>query len=357
MIDGTLLLPNFNNEHVLPLAFDNLRRRVDCTRLKIIAVDDGSEDNGLRVLKREIPKCRFAASEIIERPHEGIVPTLNAGLRAAETDLVFRIDGDALVITDNWVQRMKQFLSQPQIGLVGGQTIFDSGLVHGLGRSVISESGLHDIGTFIIEPAGRRTLDSNVWRPFRTFDRGNPCEVDTILATCVGFRREDAIAIGGFDQRFNPVWIEDDDFGIALRAAGRKVVMDPSIHVLHKVSIRGSRAPGVQKQQRLSGPSEDALSVFKSWLLKYTTHTLAQRQVNFSPAKGKFFVGQKDWRSSVLTNHYSAWRDKWKFDPLNPDLEGVLERYYETEICWKYNRELFLKGCRAIRKAVESPGQ
>ena len=357
MIDSSLLLPNYNNEFVLPHTFAHLRKQIDCSRVKLVAVDDGSEDDGLRVLKEEASRSGFAGVEIIEREHEGIVSALNAGMEAIDTEFTFRIDGDALVMTPGWIERMKRFLAHPAIGIVGGHTIFDSGLVHGFGRTVLSEYGLHDRGVYPIEPIGSRTFDFNVWRPFARFPDGAPFECDAVLATCIAYRTEDAKAFGCYDPRFNPVWIEDDDFGLAMRKHGKKVVVDPSIHILHKVSIRGSRTP--KNEQKAQQPVRQMLTAkpwtaFKNDIQRYFTHALFPRKVNFSPIKGKMFYNQvtTDWRSGVLSGHYKNWKDKWGFDPLNPLMDSVLDAHFETELCWRYNRELYLKGRKAIESVV-----
>lgn len=351
MLDSSILLPNYNNEFVLPHTFAHLRKQIDCSRVKLVAVDDGSEDDGLRVLKEEAQRSGFGAVEIIELEHEGIVSALNAGMQAIDTEFTFRIDGDALVMTPDWVERMKRFLKHPDIGIVGGHTIFDSGLVHGFGRSIMSEHGLHDRGTYPVEPLGGRTFDFNVWRPFARFPEGLPYESDAVLATCIAYRTEDAKAFGCYDPRFNPVWIEDDDFGLAMRKSGKKVVIDPAIHILHKVSLRGSRTPKKEQTQQVR-------QIFKTkpWIRmkndfqRYLTHALFPRKVNFSPMKGKMFYNQvtTDWRSTVLTSHYANWEEKWGFHPLNPNFESLLAQYYETELCWRYNHTRYENGRKAI---------
>jgi hypothetical protein len=239
------------------------------------------------------------------------------------------------------------------VGLVGGHTIFDSGNVHGFGRSVISEQGLLDVGTFPLEPIGKRTLDSNVWRPNIEFPGGRPYETDTVLATCVGFRLEDAKAIGGYDSRFNPVWIEDDDFGLAMRRAGKKVIVDPELRILHKVSLRGSRIPGevqnhsVQKKRKVARGS--LWTAFKRNL----NHAMKPLPVNVTPVKGILCFGTTEWRQKVLLSHYQRWNEKWGFDPLNPDMESVFDQYYDTELCWRYNRARFLRGRELITRVAE----
>ena len=41
----------------------------------------------------------------------------------------------------------------------------------------------------------------------------------------------------------------------------------------------------------------------------------------------------------LLGRHFAHWREKWGFDPLNPDMDEVLRRYGGTEVCWRYDED------------------
>lgn len=347
---GTILLPNFNNERVLPFTFAAMRRTLDCERLRLIVVDDGSEDDGVRVIKEESVHCGFASVELLECAHRGVVSAVNEGIRATKTPLVFRIDGDALVQTPDWTTRMARCLSHSQIGLVAGHTIFDSGLLHSRGRQVVVESGLHDLGTCPCEPAGLRTLDSNVWRPPCSFRDGELYETDSALATCIGFRLDDALEVGLFDTRFDPVWIEDDDFGLALRKLGRKVVIDPNIHILHRTSLRDPREPGMLQTYEASDTGlrrEKMRRQIARWI-RLVEHLVQPREIEFGSGGSRVFFGGSDWQINILLKHYQNWQEKWGFNPLNPSMESIFNSYYDGEICWRYNRDLYVKGRRLL---------
>ncbi|BET66022.1 hypothetical protein ASA1KI_09400 [Opitutales bacterium ASA1] len=337
MVDGTLLLPNYNNAGVLPEAFAAIRRNLDCSRLHLVAVDDGSEDGGAEILKVEACRSGFASVEILERRHEGIVHALNAGLAAVRTPFVYRIDGDALVQTPGWTDRFAAALRLRGIGLIGGHTIFDSGLVHGFGRSVLTKEGLHDEGTKPLERSGSRTFDCIVWRPWSRFPGGSMREVDTVLATCVGFRLEDALAVGGFDRRFNPVWIEDDDFGLSMRRMGLKVFVDPGVRILHCTSRRGKRLPETGDHGARAGIGERLRHLFKP------TMPL------FDEIKGVRFARVAGGRQVLLRAHYGQWREKWGFDPLNPDMDDLVRRWTGTELAWRWEEDRAEEGRRLGR--------
>ena len=95
MAEATIILPNFNNEQVLPILFRSLKTFLNCPRYDFIMVDDGSEDDSVAMAKREVQHCGFASVEIIQLPHRGIVHALNTALSSAKTEFVIRLDGDA----------------------------------------------------------------------------------------------------------------------------------------------------------------------------------------------------------------------------------------------------------------------
>jgi GT2 family glycosyltransferase len=345
---GTLILPNYNNERALPHVFAALRAHADCSRLAFVMVDDGSEDASVRVAKQHASACGFVSCEIIERAHEGIVPTLNTALDAARTEWIIRIDGDATVETPGWVEMLYGLLAHDDVGAVGGHIAFYDGRVHSLGRSVCSEAGLFDMGTCPLEPIGRRTFDSLVLRPRAAFTTGPPYEVDTVLGVCVAFRTAEAKAAGGFDMRFNPVWIEDDDFGLALRRLGKRILVTPNVHVVHRTNLRGTRHPGAVRDG--SGAPSPGVWAPRQLLAKLAPPALKRaRRALLSrlappPPRPKLEDllprESNEWRVRTLRSHYAAWRDKWGFDPLNPDLAAIHTRYWETALCWRLNPHL-----------------
>src|SRR5687767_15228347 len=111
----------------------------------------------------------FARFKLLERESSGIIATLNAGLERATGEIVVRLDGDATIETPGWLERMLSFYrSDERIGVVVGKIVFDSGHVHSYGMNIVGPEGVHDRGTRLTEPVGRRTLDIAVERPIAT---------------------------------------------------------------------------------------------------------------------------------------------------------------------------------------------
>lgn len=355
MIDCTILLPNYNNENALPIMFDRLRQNIDCSRIALVMVDDGSTDKSLTVAKNCLNKIKFADVTIIENRHTGVVDALNSGLDAIKTDVIIRIDGDATVETPGWANRICEWLKRyPEVGAVGAQILFDDGRIHSFGRNVVGPLGLYDLGCAPTEAVGNRTFDSLVLRPVVSFTDGIPYEVDSVLGVCVGFRKSEAEAVGGFDSKFNPVWIEDDDFGLSIRGLNRRIIVDPSIHVNHRTSLRGSRNPSVSNHEAWKNHYRFTLRGVMRQYLPRRLKAAYRAFLNPCPSSPSLPLPQETdpWRKKILNQHYMTWEKKWGFNPLNPNLIDIYEKYWDTAICWRLNPKKSIDSVRFLQSSL-----
>lgn len=323
----TLILPNKNNDPVLDMFFEKLEANTDYPSFEIVAVDDGSTDRSRQILRRWRDSGRFPEFRLIERPASGIIQTLNAGLADARGELIVRLDGDATIETPGWLRRMVDFHeSDERVGVVVAKIVFDSGQIHSFGMNIVGPEGVHDRGTRITEPVGHRTLDINVERPNEWDAEGGDeiAEIDGAIGCCTMFSRELAERIGGFDTIYDPVGFEDFDFALGARRLGKKVFFFPEVRVIHRVSLRNPRTDNSRRELWLWRARRRFGDVFPLWLRKRVAR--AAKLGDHDPA-----------RLALLERHYESWRGKWGFDPINPDMDAVLERYGDTEVCWAYD--------------------
>jgi glycosyltransferase involved in cell wall biosynthesis len=326
----SLIVPNKNNEPVLDLFFERLRDNTTGPEFELIVVDDGSTDRSREILRRWRDSGAFPGFRLIERESAGIIATLNAGLAEATGDVVVRLDGDATIETPGWLERMLSFYrSDDRIGVVVAKIVFDSGHVHSYGMNIVGPEGVHDRGTTLTEPVGRRTLDIAVERPLATdTDDGHEiAEIDGAIGCCTMFSRELAERIGGFDHRYDPVGFEDFDFALGARRLGRKVFFFPEVEVIHRLTLRNPRTDSSRAEWTL-------------WRLRRRIGGLFPQRVRNAVARAAKLGDHDPARIALLRRHYASFRQKWGFDPLNPDMDEVLRRYGGTEVCWRYDDDL-----------------
>ncbi|GAC1523377.1 MAG: hypothetical protein NVS2B6_09130 [Thermoleophilaceae bacterium] len=334
----SLLMPNRNNDPVLELTLDRLAANTTYPSFELIVVDDSSTDSSREILRRWRDSGRFDSFTLIEKDEQGgVAAGLNTALEAASGELMVSLDGDATVETPGWLERLVGFhQSDPRVGVVSAGIVFDgAGLIHAYGVEVIGPEGLHDRGTRIREPIGRRTMHNNADRAHSspTDRRLPPAEVDASIGCCMLFSRDLADELGGYDLGFTPVWFEDIDLSLSSRRLGAKVFAMPEVEVVHRVSLRNPR----DSQGRWQAPraAQQAFRLLPDPVRGFITRTTHVNDP--SPA-----------HMERLRGHYRYWREKWGFDPLNPDMDSVFARYRDTEVCWRYSTSMSTAGQQII---------
>ena len=334
----SLLLPNRNNVRILDLTLQRLADHTQYPNWELVVVDDDSNDGSRELLRRWRDSGRIPSFMLLEREHSGVAASLNAALEVSSGDWVVSLDGDATIETPGWLDRMVAFAAiDPAVSVVTAAIDMDNGRVHAHGASMISPDGLHDRPAAITEPPGRRTAHTNVKQVLakKTFG-APPQEVDASIGCCMLFPRALAHEVGGYDNRWNPVWFEDLDMALSARRLGGKVFVLPEVRVIHRQAVRGSRDAGAD-----GGPPETSLArrVAARVLPRAAKETIARRMglVDLPPEVIERFHGK-----------YALWREKWGFDPLNPDMDEVFARYGDTEICWRYDDSMRQAGERIV---------
>jgi GT2 family glycosyltransferase len=330
-------MPNRDNATVLDVVLQKLVAHTQYPDLELIVVDDGSTDGSREILRRWQATKRFGGDvHLVEHEHTdgGVVDALNAGLAVARGELVVQLDADASIETPEWLSPMVSFfVSDERVGVVTARVVFDTGELQACGIEVVGPEGYHDRGTEVIEAIGRRTLHHKVRRFHETEwpAWAKLAEVDGAMGVCMMYRREAALAIGGYDRGFAPVWMDDLDLSISLRRAGFKVFYLPDVCAVHHL---GKRA---RPDERPSAPGRMHSAVRD---LRHAMRGVLPRQLRTSLVHTlRWDRGPRSYRQNVSA-HYRYWRRKWGWDMLNPDLDVIHRRWGATEICWKSNPEM-----------------
>src|SRR5260370_11483838 len=146
-------------------------------------------------------------------PPLGFGASVNAGIEAAAGEIVILFDS-GVDLTGDAVSPLIDALADPSVVLAGPY-------------------GLRGQGT-----------------P-KEFAAGTGPEVDAIVGYCMAFRRADALALEGFDPRFQFYRIADIEFSFRLRDRGGRAVVVPDLP-LEKHEHRLLEATDPKERQRLS---------------------------------------------------------------------------------------------------------
>jgi len=144
-------------------------------------------------------------------PPLGFAAAVNAGIDAAAGEVVVLFD-PGVELTGDAISPLMAALSDPSVVVAG-----PFGLV------------------------GKATL--------KEFDESPGPEVDAIEGYCMAFRRVDAVAAGGFDQRFRFYRMADVEFSFRLRDRGGRAVVVPDLPLMrHEHRLWESTEPDERKR-------------------------------------------------------------------------------------------------------------
>jgi GT2 family glycosyltransferase len=319
-------MANRNNARSLDLFFERLERNTNYPNLEIVVADDDSFDSSREMLRRWQRSGRFGEFTLLELERSGVQKSLNAALAATSGELIVALDGDATVETPGWLETLVDFqTSDPRVGTVTGAIEFDDGRVQGYGMTLVAPEGAHGRGGAPTEPVGQRTAHERTThpRPEEIEHLLAPAEVDSAMGPCMLYSREVAMEIGGYDTGFSPVWFDDLDFSVAVRRLGLKNFFVP-VRVIHWIGARYTREDAGRRHmlgvQLKSAAGKVLPARTKPWIWR---------------AMGFDRIPAERWERYM--HHYDYWRRKWGWDFINPDMDSLMSRWGDTEICWAYD--------------------
>ena len=265
----------------------------DWPDLQVIAVDCGSTDGTLALLRQRAARRTGVPLQVLEQPGAGRATALNAGFAAAGRRDVVRLHADVVPDGADWLRTLHQALqSRPDCGIVGGKIVLGGGRIQTCGRHLVNGLGI------VAEWSDRRWLESD------RDDRSQPTEVDGVGGELCWIRRPVLDATGGLDPNFDPVFGDDDDFCLLARWHGFAVLVEPAVRGVHY-------APRQSTTTNTGIPDPTGL---------------LQRML--------------DDRTTLANAHRAYWQQKWGFDPSAPDLGEIRRRYGHTRICWRIGTRL-----------------
>lgn len=191
----SIIVPTHNKRDDVLRCLEHLLQQERGGRsIEIIVIDDGSRDGTQEAVSR------FDAGEIpfryVRLEGKGPATARNAGIRAASGEVVCMIDDDAIPLPGWFLALVRPFEDEPQVVGVEGKVV-PVGDDHGpLGMSP-------------------RNLEGGVY-----------------LTCNIAYRRDDLLAVGGFDEGFPFPAFEDTDLALMMEARG-KLVWAPDAEVHH----------------------------------------------------------------------------------------------------------------------------
>jgi GT2 family glycosyltransferase len=228
----SVIVPTRDRANLLETCLDGLARtRFPGTR-EIVVVDNDSCEAATRALFDRVEADGTA--RVLHQPGPfDFAAMINAGVAAAEGDLVCLLNNDIEIIDPDWLMRMVPLALNDRTGAVGARLLYPDGTIQhaGVALGIGGAAGHVEKG---VRP------EPGVFTPWH----GETRTVSAVTAACLLVRRDRFDEVGGMDRVFS---IDFNDVDLCLRLAERgwRTVYCAEATLVHHESIsRGTKRVG-----------------------------------------------------------------------------------------------------------------
>ena len=217
-----IVVVTYNSAEEIGGCLDSLTNLPDA---QVVVVDNASQDRTCdEVLKRGVP--------LLANSHNaGFAAAANQGVRATTAPLVLLLNPDASL--EHGLEALIGEFEDPKVGAAGGLLVGTDGIP----QTGFMARNLPTPAALVLEVLGVNALwpGNPVNWHYRCLglDPVTPGLVEQPAGAFLMFSRGIWERVGGFDERFWPIWFEDVDFCCRLKAAGFTVRYNPKAVAIH----------------------------------------------------------------------------------------------------------------------------
>ena len=283
----TVIVYLHNNADTIEACLNSVINLSEQLIKEIIVVDDGSVDGSSELLSG-IRNIKLVKHEFL-----GIAKSINQQLVwVGDNDLV-RINGNVVIITENWLEQLQESAySNIDTGVAGGRLLLADDRIETDGRNFINGLGYEE-----------RFVNINAFK-INESCKQQVTEVDSVSSALSYYKNELLKIVGCFDENYYPLYTEDDDYCISARKNNFNVIANSFIQAYNFVPAK-------------------------------TTADLSPKDNN-----AKIVTALLSTKSFIQTEHIKYWETKWLWNLRYPDLDLIRNLYADTKICWNIGEKL-----------------
>jgi glycosyltransferase involved in cell wall biosynthesis/GT2 family glycosyltransferase len=240
----TIVIPTRDKVQLLERCVESLKRTVDERYVKLIIVDDGSQEEKtheyFQKLEREkVFQCRIVPSGRTTEPFN-YARLMNIGASYVDTPLMLHLNNDIEAVAPGWLEDMVGWMSVEGVAVVGAKLYYPDRTIQHAGVVVGPHHGLADhlFDRFPKEEAGYNAL------PHATRN------VVAVTGACLLTNTKLYQELGGFDEEKFAVQYNDVDYCLRVFESGKRVVVTPQATLIHVTSA--SRGKEYNYQEHLN---------------------------------------------------------------------------------------------------------
>ena len=216
----TVIVLNWNGKDLTIECLESLKQ-VNYSNFNILVVDNGSTDGSVELLKEKFPEV----SILVLEKNLGYAAGNNRGFDSLKPDqpkFVIFLNNDTIV-DENFIEPLvKQLLTHKKASQTVPKIYYENDP-----KLIWYAGGIVNLWTGSIYHLGIRQYDGPAYSKTHKTKYATGC--------CFCMRYEEFKEFGGFDEAF-PMYSEDVDLSLWIRAAGKQVWFVPNSKIWHKVS-------------------------------------------------------------------------------------------------------------------------
>lgn len=212
-----IIIVNWNGKQLLRDCLDSLARHTTYPAFQIVVVDNGSSDGSAQMMRDSYQDVDL----IINETNRGFSAANNQVFdRYSEVDYYLLLNNDIEVEQRGWLSALIDAAENRDTEIVGCRLNFADGrLQHGGG---VIRPG---------HPPAENINDGNM-RNHRK-DITKEWHPDYMTGAALLIQGDVIKDIGGFDERFSPVYFEETDFCVRARKHGYNILYTPEVELIH----------------------------------------------------------------------------------------------------------------------------
>lgn len=245
----SIIIPVFNHANYTALCLQSIAEAGIRRQFEIIIVDDASTDETSDLL------AAYVGLRVLRNPSNmGFLRSCNLGASLARGRLLLILNNDTWVVP-GWLDALANTLDEtPRAGLVGSKLVYPDGRLQEAGGIIWNDASGWNLGRL-------QSPDNPEFNFLRDVDY---CSGASIMLEKSLFDR-----LGRFDERYVPAYFEDTDLAFSVRAAGLRVLYQPTSEVIHFEGISSGRdlKEGVKAHQ-----VTNQIKFHNKWASKLASH-------------------------------------------------------------------------------------
>ncbi len=288
----TIVIPTRNRADLLRTCLDSLARTTPRESVKVVVVDDNSDDPETLAYLKELPARTDVRCEVIHALSSpgnfNYSRLVNLGTARADTPLVLHLNNDVEALTPGWLEDMAGWLSVPGTGVVGAKLLYPDGTINHAGISLSREDGLAHV-LFEREPA------EDLGYLFLPHAARN---VAAVTGACLLTRTDLYRQLGGFDEQKLQVAYNDVDYCLRAHQAGFRTVYTPQAVLRHLGSATRGNAYAEREHVAYLARHGGYRDPYHSEALDFPPHNLP-----LNPYHQRYARTARPFRAIVLTHN------------------------------------------------------